>query len=655
MLSISHLSIQFGGKFLFDDVSFLINKTDRIGLVGKNGAGKSTLLKILAGRQIPENGDIAKPSDFTLGYLPQEMNHQGGKTVFEETLTAFAPLLKIKADIERMTEEMTNHADPSSDEFMDLLTKLHDAQEKFGMHGGYNMEGETEKILLGLGFLRADFERQTDTFSGGWRMRIELAKILLQAPDLLLLDEPTNHLDIESIQWLEDFLKNYSGALVLVSHDRIFLDTVTNRTIEITLGKIEDYRTSYSRYVELRAERREMQKAAYDNQQKQIADMERFVERFKAKASKATQAQSRVKALEKIERIEIEDEDNAAIRFYFPEPPRSGKVMLEGHHLTKRYGEKLVLDNIEFEVEREDRIAFVGKNGEGKSTLSKILAGVENSEGKLTYGHNVKIGYYAQNQAEELDGNKTVFETIDDVAAGEMRLKVRALLGAFLFSGDAIDKRVRVLSGGEKARLAMCKLLLEPVNLLIMDEPTNHLDMRSKDILKEALMKYEGALIIVSHDRDFLQGLTKKVFEFRNKKLKLYYGDVYSYLADRKIENLDALNAAKAQTKTDNIAKPVQQKAAPVAPKNNLSKDERRQLENKKKKTERTIGEAEAQIEELEVQKASLEKSLNDPGNLDKQTELLNQYQSVENKLANQMKIWEDLQGELEGIEKQLS
>ncbi|RYD81825.1 MAG: ABC transporter ATP-binding protein [Sphingobacteriales bacterium] len=654
MLSISHLSIQFGGKFLFDDVSFLINKTDRIGLVGKNGAGKSTLLKILAGRQIPESGDIARPSDFTLGYLPQEMNHQGGKTVFEETLTAFASLLKLQEDIERMTDEMTHHADPSSDEFMDLLTHLHDAQEKFGMHGGYNMEGETEKILLGLGFLRADFERQTETFSGGWRMRIELAKILLQAPDLLLLDEPTNHLDIESIQWLEDFLKNYSGALVLVSHDRIFLDTVTNRTIEITLGKIEDYRTSYSRYVELRAERREMQKSAYDNQQKTIADMERFVERFKAKASKATQAQSRVKALEKIDRIEIEDEDNSAIRFYFPEPPRSGKVMFDGHNLTKRYDEKLVLDNIEFEVEREDRIAFVGKNGEGKSTLSKILAGIEPSEGKLNYGHNVKIGYYAQNQAEELDGNKTVFQTIDDVAAGEMRLKVRALLGAFLFSGDAIDKKVRVLSGGEKARLAMCKLLLEPVNLLIMDEPTNHLDMRSKDILKEALIKYEGALIIVSHDRDFLQGLTSKVFEFRNKKLKLYYGDVYSYLADRKIENLDALNATKAQAKAENLAKPVQAKAAPVAPKNNLSKDERRQLENKKKKVERSIGEAEAQIEELETQKASLEKSLNDSANLEKQTELLNMYQNVETKLASQMKTWEDLQEEFEGINAEL-
>lgn len=646
MFSVSHVSVYFGGRYLFNDISFLIQKSDRIGLVGKNGAGKSTLLKIIAGRQAPEEGTLSKPNDFTIGYLPQEMEHQGGKSVFEETLTAFAPLLQMQEKMNALEKEIANHSDTHSEEFMELLHQQHDAQEYFAMHGGYEMEGSTEKVLMGLGFLRSDFDKPTETFSGGWRMRIELAKILLQQPDLLLLDEPTNHLDIESIQWLEEFLKTYSGALVLVSHDRVFLDTATNRTIEITMGKIFDYKASYSRYLELRAERNEHMQAAYDNQQKQIADMERFVERFKAKASKAKQAQSRVKALEKIERIEIEDEDNSAMRFYFPEPPRSGKVVLEAHHITKRYDDKLVLDDVSIELVRGEHVAFVGKNGEGKSTLSKILVGKESAEGELKLGHNTMIGYYGQNQSETLDPDKTVLQTIDDAATGEMRLKVRALLGAFLFSGEAVEKKVRVLSGGEKARLSLAKLLLQPINLLVMDEPTNHLDMRSKDILKEALMKYTGALVVVSHDRDFLQGLTKKVFEFKNKKIKEHLGDVYSYLESRKLETLDALNLK--QTEPVKEVKPV------VEPVITISREERKTLENKKKKLERTVADAESEISRLETEIAEAEKTLNDPANSARQLELLAIYEKLQKDLSTQMEAWELAQSEVEEVAKKL-
>jgi ATP-binding cassette subfamily F protein 3 len=646
MLSVSHVSVYFGGTYLFNDISFLIQKSDRIGLVGKNGAGKSTLLKIIAGKQSPEEGQISKPNDFTIGYLPQEMEHQSGKTVFDEALTAFAPLLRVKEKMDALTEEITHHTDTHSEEFMELLHQQHDAQEYFGMHGGYEMEGSTEKVLMGLGFLRSDFDKPTETFSGGWRMRIELAKILLQQPDLLLLDEPTNHLDIESIQWLEDFLKNYAGALVLVSHDRVFLDTATNRTIEITMGKIFDYKASYSRYLELRAERNEHMQAAYDNQQKQIADMERFVERFKAKASKAKQAQSRVKALERIERIELEDEDASAMRFYFPEPPRSGKVVLEAHHISKRYDDKLVLDDVDIELVRGEHVAFVGKNGEGKSTLSKILVGKEPADGQIKLGHNTHIGYFGQNQAETLNPDKTVLETIDEAATGEMRLKVRALLGAFLFSGQAVEKKVRVLSGGEKARLALAKLLLQPINLLVMDEPTNHLDMRSKDILKEALMKYSGALVVVSHDRDFLQGLTKKVFEFKNKKIKAHLGDVYSYLESRKLETLDALNL-----KEEAAAKNVKPVPEPVA---TLGREERRTLENRRKKLERTVQDAESNISRLETELAESEKALNDPNNSSRQMELLAVYEKLQKQLATQMEDWEKAQSEMEEVDKKL-
>ncbi|MCX6351532.1 MAG: ABC-F family ATP-binding cassette domain-containing protein [Bacteroidetes bacterium] len=470
MLALSEISVWFTGKALFDEASFLINKNDRIGLVGKNGAGKSTLLKIIAGLQEPEGGGIFKPNDITIGYLPQEMEHQDGRTVFDEALQAFKPLLELDAKIHVMGDEVAKGENVHSDAYMKLLDDLHEANDRFSMMGGYTMESDTEKILLGLGFNREDFPRITDTFSGGWRMRIELAKILLQKPDLLLLDEPTNHLDIESIQWLEGFLKDYPGAIVLVSHDRVFLDVITTRTIEINLGKFHDYNAPYSRYVEMRVERRTLQMASFENQQKMIEDTEKFIERFRYKASKAVQVQSRIKQLNKVDRIEIEEEDLSSIKFRFPDAPRSGKVVVATSHLTKIYPPKTILEDLEFEIERGDKVAFVGKNGEGKSTLSRIIAGIETYNGTLEFGHNTKIGFYAQNQAETLTGDKTVFQTIDDEAAGEMRTKVRSLLGAFLFGGDAIDKKVKVLSGGEKSRLSLAKLLLTPVNLLILKQ-----------------------------------------------------------------------------------------------------------------------------------------------------------------------------------------
>ena len=644
MISIARLSVHYSARYLFKEISFLINHNDHIGLTGKNGAGKSTLLKIISGIQDPDEGEIAKPNGLTIGYLPQEMEHQGGKTVFEEALTAFGELLDLQEKINKMTDDVSHRTDTHSDSYMDLLNDMHEASERFSMMGGYDMESEVEKVLLGLGFMRTDFIRKTDEFSGGWRMRIELAKILLQKPQVILLDEPTNHLDIESIQWLEEFLKNYTGAVVLVSHDRVFLDMVTNRTIEIVMGKIEDYKANYSKYLELREERRTLQMASYENQQKQIEHLEKFVERFKAKASKATQAQSRVKALEKIERIEIDEDDNAAMRFRFPEPPRAGAVVVESSNLSKSYGPKHVLDNLEFEIARGEKIAFVGKNGEGKSTLSRILAGLENYGGTLNLGYNVHIGYHAQNQADVLNGEKTVFQTIDDEAAGEMRTKVRALLGAFLFSGESVDKKVKVLSGGEKSRLALAKLLLEPINFLIMDEPTNHLDMRSKEILKDALLNYTGTLVIVSHDRDFLQGLTQKVFEFRNKGVKEHIGDVYEYLKSRKIENLSELEKKKKD------AKDAKEEVVAVKEVPKLSFEEKKQLDREINKLEKQISNSETRIEELEKKKTDTENKLSDPANLDKQTQLLAMYEADKKELDKEMKKWEDAIAELENL-----
>jgi ATP-binding cassette subfamily F protein 3 len=520
MLSVNNISIHFTGTYIFKDVSFFANEKDRIGLVGKNGAGKTTLLNIIAGEMEPEKGDISSPKGSRIGYLQQQIRLASDETVKNEAIKAFEEAIGFRKEAERITAELGQREDYESEEYLKLIDRLNHANERFEMLGGNTMEADTEKILLGLGFERNDFGRPMKEFSGGWRMRIELAKILLRRPEILLLDEPTNHLDILSIQWLENFLKSYPGAVILVSHDRAFLDAVTNRTIEISLARITDYKASYSKYVQLREEQREKQKAAYDNQQKQIADIERFIERFRYKDTKAKQVQSRVKMLEKMDRVEVDEMDFSKIHFRFPPAPHSGKIVYEANQLSKSYDNHQVLNELEFVIEKGESIAFVGRNGEGKSTLSKIIVNDLDYTGEGKLGHKVEIGYFAQNQAELLDQEKTVFATIDDVATGDLRTKVKNILGSFLFSGDDLEKKVKVLSGGEKSRLAIAQMLLKPVNLLVMDEPTNHLDMQSKDVLKSALLQFDGTLLIVSHDRDFLQGLTNKVFEFRNKKIR---------------------------------------------------------------------------------------------------------------------------------------
>ncbi len=641
MISINRLSIHFTGTYLFDDVSFIINDKDRIGLVGKNGAGKSTLLKILSGEMEPEKGEIVKTSGQTVGYLPQEMIPDSKKSVFEEALTAFEEALLLQKKVLHFTEQISVRTDYETDEYMDILHNLSEADERFRLIGGHTMQADTEKILLGLGFLKTEFDKPMTSFSSGWQMRVELAKLLLKRPDTILLDEPTNHLDIESIQWLEGFLINYQGAVVLVSHDRAFLDNVTTRTIEITLGRINDYKASYSEYVEQRAERRENQMAAFNNQQKQIDDIESFVERFRYKSTKSRQVQSRIKMLEKMDIIEVEDIDNSSIRFKFPPAPHSGKVVIETEDLIKRYGEKLVLDKINFAINKGESIAFVGKNGEGKSTLSKIIVGELEYKGKMQLGHQVVIGYYAQNQAAMLDGERTVFQTIDDIAVGDIRPKVRSILGGFLFGTEDIDKKVKVLSGGEKSRLALAKLLLTPVNLLVLDEPTNHLDMQSKDILKNALLQFEGTLIVVSHDRDFLQGLTDKVFEFKNKQIKPYIGDIYDFLESRKLETLKQLEINNKNN--DNYKNEVITENKINWEKKRESDKEIRKIKNKIQKCEEDISKIENEIERLDKVLANPEehKKEFEKGNIYKI------YQDLKNKIDEQMLLWEELHTEL--------
>jgi len=641
MISVNQLTVQFSGVDLFKDISFLVNPKDRIGLVGKNGAGKSTLLKVFIKEVEAETGSVNVPADVKVGYLPQQMVLQGGKTVLEEARLAFEEVNTLKEQIAHINKELQTRTDYESDSYSRLIDRLTEYSGKLDIIGANNVEGEIEQTLTGLGFKRSDFDRQTTEFSGGWRMRIELAKILLQKPNVFLLDEPTNHLDIESIQWLEDMLKTYNGALILISHDRAFLDAVTNRTVEISLGKLYDYKVSYSKYVELRKERREQQMAAYLNQKKMIEDTEKFIERFRYQATKAVQVQSRIKQLEKVERIEVDDEDNSSIHFRFPPAPRSGKITVLIEHLSKAYGEKRIIDNVDLEVERGQKIAFVGKNGEGKSTLSKIIVNELDHTGKCTIGHNVNIGYFAQNQDELLNGERTVFETLDDIAAGEIRKRVRDILGSFLFSGEDVEKKVKVLSGGERNRLAMAKLLLEPYNLLVLDEPTNHLDIRSKEILKQALLKYNGTLILVSHDRDFLDGLVDIIYEFKDKKINEHRGGIFDFLKKKKIENMRELEVKSSPSPKKEI--PQQE----VKKENKLSFEERKELDkeirkiqNKVKKSEENIEKFEAQLEQLSVDISKEENATN--------MELFDNHKKTEQQLETEMENWEKISAELE-------
>lgn len=643
MVGINELTVHFGERYLFNKVSFLINKQDRIGLVGKNGAGKSTMLKIIAGVNQSDGGNVSTPADFTFGYLPQDMDFSHGKTVLEETKSVFKEVNEINAKIEDINHQLETRTDYESDSYMDLLNHLNDYNERLSIIGGFTVDADVETILKGLGFTPKDFTRQTDEFSGGWRMRIELAKILLTKSDLLLLDEPTNHLDIESIQWLEDFLKVYHGAVVLISHDKAFLDHVTNRTIEISLGKIYDYKTYYSKYLEQRQERREQQIAAFTNQQKQIADTEKFIERFRSKASKAVQVQSRVKQLDKIDRIEIDEEDTASMRFYFPPAPRSGKVVVEANGVGKSFGDKKVFDDANFFIESGKKIAFVGKNGEGKTTMTKIIVGELEHEGELKIGHNVNLSYFAQNQAEELDKELTVFEAIDQCAHGEIRKQVRNLLGAFMFGGEEADKKIKVLSGGERARVALCKLMLEPVNLLVLDEPTNHLDIRSKEVLKNALKKYDGTLVVISHDRDFLDGLVEEMYEFKDGKVKQFLGGVYDFLKSKKVDSIREFE--------QNVK--VVAKVEKVVTENKLSFEEKKQLEKDLKKTQNKINKLENQVEKLEAKIEELSNDLHDPTKYS--DALLEQYNATKQELEQVMTDWEENQLQEEELKNKLN
>ncbi|MCL2027616.1 MAG: ABC-F family ATP-binding cassette domain-containing protein [Bacteroidales bacterium] len=648
MLSVNNISVQFSGKNLFKGVSFIIADNDRIGLAGKNGAGKSTLLKILAKQMQPESGNAVITSGHTTGYLPQEIIPHSSRTVIDEALTAFEEAAHLEKTIERLTLDMSERTDFESENYHKLMVALHDANERYHMIGGANKQAESEKVLLGLGFKHSDFSRKISEFSSGWQMRVELAKILLQRPNVMLLDEPTNHLDIESIQWLETFLQNYDGAVVLVSHDRAFLDAVTKRTIEIVLGKIEDYKASYSEYVVQREERRKTQVNAYNNQQKEIADMERFIERFRAKATKARQAQSRIKLLDKMDRIEIDEIDTSTMHFKFPPSPHSGKVVVEVENVVKKYDENLVLDGVTFMLERGEKVAFVGKNGEGKTTLSKIMMHEIPFNGVAKLGHQVQVGYFAQNQASLLDGEKTVFQTIDDIAVGDIRPRIRNILGSFLFGSDEIDKKVKVLSGGEKMRLALAKLLLTPVNLLILDEPTNHLDMRSKDVLKMALLKYDGAMILVSHDRDFLQGLTDKVYEFKDKKIKMHIGDVYEFLESRNIENLNELN----RVKTDSVRagfKPASTGTAKSITTNEQERQKKKDQERKERRRQNQIEKLEIEIENLEKKKTEMDELLMNPANITN-SQIFIDYNKLKEKIDNAMQQWEDLQTDISSV-----
>ncbi len=643
MIAIDNLTVSFGGWTLFDEISFLVNPKDRIGLVGKNGAGKTTLLRIITGEQQATSGAVTRNSDCTIGYLPQQMKVADTTTLIDETAKAFAEVLAIEAEIERITTALAERDDYESAEYEQLMHRLDECNNRYHILGGDSREADIEKTLLGLGFRREDFNRPTSHFSGGWRMRIELAKLLLRRPSVFLLDEPTNHLDIESIQWLEEYLRNYNGAVLLISHDRAFLDNVTNRTIEISLGKIYDYKVPYSKYVVLRRERREQQMAAYENQQRMIEKTEEFIERFRYKPTKSNQVQSRIKQLERLERIEVDEEDLSTLNIKFPPAPRSGQIVAEVKEVGKSFGAKHVFSGANFVIERGEKIALVGRNGEGKTTLARMLVGeLSPSEGSIRLGANVDVGYYAQNQEDLMDGEITVFDTLDRVAVGDIRTRLRDILGAFLFRGEDIDKKVKVLSGGERSRLAMARLMLSPHNLLIMDEPTNHMDMRSKDILKEALMRFDGTVIVVSHDREFLDGMVDKIYEFRDGGVKEYLGGIYYFLEKRKVESMAEIERKATPTTTS--------KEGATVSSGKLSYEQKKEQEKQIRKLRKAVEAIETELAEIESQIADYDArfaSATEYNEADYRA-----YDELKTRYDHQMHEWEKASYELELIEE---
>jgi len=646
MISIQDLKVEFSSQLLFDNVSFVINKKDKIALVGKNGAGKSTMLKIIAGLQSPSSGTVSKSTDLTIGYLPQQMTLVDKYTVKEEVMKAFDHIKELDSQIAKMNQELAERTDYDSADYQDLIDRLTHKNDLRAMYQAENYEAEIEKTLLGLGFDRTDFDRPTSEFSGGWRMRIEIAKLLLKRPDVLLLDEPTNHLDIESIQWLENFLKLHANSLLLVSHDRAFIDNVTNRTIEISCGKIYDYNVNYSHFVQLREQRVEQQLRAYENQQKMIHDTQEFIEKFRYKPTKAVQVQSRIKQLAKIVPIEVDEVDTSRLRLKFPPAPRSGDYPVIAEEVSKTYGEHNVFHDVTFTIKRGEKVAFVGKNGAGKSTLVKCIMGEIPFEGNLKIGHNVKIGYFAQNQAQLLDGELTVFDTIDQVAVGDIRTRINDILGAFMFGGPASEKKVKVLSGGEKSRLAMIRLLLQPVNLLIMDEPTNHLDMRTKDILKDAIKDFNGTVIVVSHDRDFLDGLVEKVYEFGGGHVKEHLGGIYDFLAQKNMESLHELEKKEQLQQGIHAAKNIEQEVK----QSKLNYQEQKELNKKIKQAEKRVSELEQHVNDLENQINHIEQQLAQGGEVD--PDIYNRHSQLNAELEQTMTQWEDAGEELEKIKQ---
>lgn len=643
MVSVNGVTVSFGGYNLFDNVSFLINPKDRIGLAGKNGAGKSTMLKLLAGLQSPTKGEISIPKDCKIGYLPQDMVHQHGRTVFEETETAFAEIQAMQKRLDDINHQLETRTDYESDSYMQLIEDLTEINARLDVVGAGNTSEEIEKVLRGLGFERKEFTRQTSEFSGGWRMRIELAKLLLQKPDVLLLDEPTNHLDIEAIQWLEEFMETFSGAVVLISHDKTFLDTVTKRTIEIVNQKIYDYKTNYSHYLVLREERREQQENAAKNQQRIINQYETLIDKNRAKASKAAFAQSLIKKLDKMERVEVDDVDTAAVRFRFPAPAHSGKIVITAEHAGKKYDQKQIFSDANFIITKGEKIGLVGRNGEGKSTMMKMIAGKIPFDGTVQLGHSVLMGYFEQDQEEKLNLNKTVFETIDELAVGDVRKQVRTLLGSFLFGGDDIDKKVKVLSGGERGRLALCKLLLEPYNLLLLDEPTNHLDIKSKEVLKNALLDYEGTVVMVSHDRDFMAGMCNRLFEFRDGHVKEHLCDIKEFMEIRKVERLNELDLDKSGVKSSPAIEKKQPSTSEIEAAE--KKKQQSQIQSQLKKVEEKVTQLESEIKQIDLQLANPD-TYNE---LTKNPDFFNQYNQLKNNLELEMKKWEDLTNSLNG------